>query len=158
MTLANNKYKLRKENGLWDAPDRNEEKIMALQAELKNVKQLHKRKPSRTPQNASKGKDPKSSGTEKPTWMGKAPSSDKLKEPRMWKDKLWYYCHKDTGGQCFGAWRVHKPSECKGRAHTFNKEKPDKRKHESSNNDKRSLKLAKAYEAESHDINDSDDE
>ena len=86
--------------------------------------------------------------------MDQAPPKGDLKnpfKPRQWKGKDWYYCHKSTGGKCAGAWRVHNPAECKGKAHVFKDSKePPKKK---SKNDARSLKLAKAFVAVAEDDN-----
>ena len=38
MKLANNKFKLLKERGTWNAPSEEEEKILALQVEINNLK------------------------------------------------------------------------------------------------------------------------
>ena len=39
----------------------------------------------------------------------------KLKEPRTFNGKPWYWCSAKTGGKCEpGKYRRHKPGECKG--------------------------------------------
>ena len=153
MTLAGNKYKLELENGTWNAPSPDEEKILALHAEIKNMKKYHLKK-GYPHGNDHKGK-PKSGDSkkkyksEKPSWMSKPPAEGEEKKPKTWSDKPWYWCHADTGGKCTGVWRVHKPSDCEGKAHasTYTKSKTDekKRKPHGKANDERKLKLAKAY-------------
>jgi hypothetical protein len=71
--------------------------------------------------------------------------------PKYWKEKPWYWCSSNTDGQCEGAWRCHKPSECQGKAYKFKKDEEDprnKRKTEKTgSNHKRKLKLTKAMSA-----------
>jgi hypothetical protein len=152
MTLSANKFKLRKENGTWDAPSADEEKILALHAEIKDMKKQKTKAPKGyLGKKEGKGKKPSSSReSDKPTWMDKPPKDDDLKKSRTWKDKPWWYCHKSTGGQCAGVWRCHKPTDCKGRAHipSFAKdETPTKKVKFDKDKEKRTLKLAKAYQA-----------
>ena len=69
---------------------------------------------------------------------------------RVWKDKLWHYCHPSTGGKCDGEWRVHKPADCKGRAHSavHFQAMQETRKAKSEETTKRDkIKLASAYQA-----------
>ena len=39
MNLASNKFKALKHTGKWEAPDENEEKLLALQTEMKKLRQ-----------------------------------------------------------------------------------------------------------------------
>ena len=71
---------------------------------------------------------------------------------RLWKTKLWYFCHPNTGGKCDGQWRVHKPSECKGKANSASHytKMQEKRKAQSetpSGGQEKKIKLAAAYQA-----------
>jgi hypothetical protein len=43
MEQADNKFKLLKESGSWNAPSKQEEKILALQTEIKNLRKATKR-------------------------------------------------------------------------------------------------------------------
>jgi hypothetical protein len=155
MLLANNKFKLSSENGTWLAPSKGEEKILALEAQLRahkkgpNAKQ--KGKESQKTQ-ASTGNKPKGTKASKPEWFDKPPPKAAMTTPKYWKEKPWYWCSSDTGGQCEGAWRCHKPSECQGKAFRFKRDEEDparnKRKTEKTgNNNKRKLKLTKAMSA-----------
>ena len=128
MKNAADKYKTLLQKGKWNAPDANETKILALQAELKKLKK------ERRTGNTKKGDGQKKKENEKPQWFSKRPSKDKLHKPKEWKGKKWYYCHTDTGGKCDGIWRQHKPSECKGKEYKFAKSKQtnQKRKGEKS--------------------------
>jgi hypothetical protein len=71
----------------------------------------------------------------KPSWFYKEPKAGKMSKPRMWNNKPWYYCSKNSGGKCDRQYRPHKPANCKGRAH---KSKPKKKaaKPEKGTNDK----------------------
>jgi hypothetical protein len=84
---------------------------------------------------------------DKPSWFNKEPSKDELHKPKTWNNKTWYYCSEKTGGKCAGAYRIHKPSQCEGKAHRFvGKEGEQKRKAPEDDQQERKLKLAKAYE------------
>ena len=68
-----------------------------------------------------------------------------MHKPKTWKDKPWYYCSPKTGGKCDGQYRLHKPAECEGKAHTFAAGN-NKRKQDEQPVEERKLKLAKAYQ------------
>ena len=120
MKNAADKYKTLLQKGKWNAPDINEAKIMALQAEIKKLK---KEKGSSEKGGQRRTKHPKSQKKEntKPKWFSQRPPNDKLHKPREWKGVKWHYCHPDTGGKCEGVWRQHLPFECKGKEFRFNK-------------------------------------
>ena len=155
MLLADTKYKTLVEKGTWDAPSAEEEKIIALQAQVESLqKKMNKGGTSKDASNKTgkeKGKGGK--GTpKKPDWMYKEPAEDKLKEPRQWNGKPWYWCSPKTGGKCTpGAYRRHKPSECKGMA-AGSKRKPanisenENTATQQANPNKR-VRIAKALEA-----------
>ena len=151
MKNAADKYKTLVQKGKWNAPDVHETKILALQAEIRKLKEKKKSASSTKKGNESK----KKKENEKPQWFSKRPSNEKLSKPKEWKGRKWYYCHPDTGGKCDGVWRQHLPSECKGKAYRFVKnDKTDpKRKgdkdNESSktNKKKRVMKLERALTA-----------
>ena len=105
MKHAADKYKTLLQKGLWNAPDKNEEKILALQSEIRKLKR----------KGTSGGKDNATSKTPKPSWFDQRPANAELRKSREWNGKTWWYCHPDTGGKCDGKHRLHKPSECKGK-------------------------------------------
>ena len=133
MKLADIKFKTLQQKGQWQAPSPEEEKIVALEAKLRSVEGKLKRKRDEKKGNDDghgynkKGKFQKKGMKPLPDWMKLRPTKDKLNVPRMWNNKEWWYCHPDTGGKCNGVYRVHKPSECQGRAHKF-KDKKDTRR------------------------------
>jgi len=135
MNLADTKFKQLKDKEIWEAPSPEEEKLIALEAKVQALKQKFagKRRQSgndESPSPAKKqkkgdGKQDDSSGNskggrsnkkEKPKWMFERPADDKLREPREWNGKKWYWCSPETGGKCTGQYRIHKPSKCEGKA------------------------------------------
>ena len=165
MKNAAEKYKTLLQKGLWNAPDANEEKILALRAEINKLK--------KSGQKGGKGGTRKAKGTtrkEKPSWFNSRPRDADLHKPKKWDGKTWFYCHPDTGGKCDGKYRIHHPSDCKGKAYRFKenaeKEKPkdgtarNKRRGEKSTenaNKKRALKLKKSLEAATTNITEESD-
>jgi hypothetical protein len=142
------KYKTLLQKGTWHAPDANEQKILALQSEIKELK----RKGGKGKSNDKPSARPDRNQNKKPQWFFKRPKSTELKKPKKWKDVNWYCCHKDTGGKCDGIWRQHKPSECKGKqfrcSESASKSKSDKDKNKDNNNNKkRKLQLDQALQA-----------
>ena len=152
MQLADTKFRVLKERGLWNTPSDEEEKILALQTEIRNQsKEISRLKKGKT--NPNRGKKrfipaPERQQTrksEKPEWMKIRPKDDALHKPRMWNNKQWWFCHPDTGGKCDGEYRRHKPSECEGKSFlTKNKKAPPK-------NQEKKLKIAEALAAVTHD-------
>jgi hypothetical protein len=161
MEQADNKFKLLKESGHWNAPSEQEEKILALQSEIKNLKKKTK-DPNKKPPYKGKPTDTKGKGkgaalqAEKPSWFFKEPKEDEIHKPKMFNGKPWYYCSKKTGGKCDGQYRRHKPSECEGKAHAFVPKEKKKAEDKDKGNEERKLKLAKAYEATLSASNDDD--
>jgi hypothetical protein len=163
MEQANSKYKLMKENATWNAPSEQEEKILALMSEVKNLKKF-KKKDSPHKKNDkpySSRQNPKEGGrkaVEKPSWFTKEPSPEDLDKPKTWNGKTWWYCSPKTGGKCAGAYRIHKLSQCEGKAHKFAGTEGDKRKADDTGNAERKLKLAKAYETRIEKVSDHEDD
>ena len=140
MTFADNKYKTLVQNETWNAPDANEEKILALQVELKKLK-AQKGKSNKTNKQAPKKREKnpkvKVKNNRLPDFFGKKPKKGDEMKPKTWKGKLWYFCGEETGGKCAGLWRRHKPSKCEGKA----------AKKAEGESDKRKLKLNPALQA-----------
>jgi hypothetical protein len=161
MLAAKNKYDLMIEKGTWNAPSA-EEKIVALEAKLEStVKNLNKnvsfglgKQKSSDKKGAadkSKKKRDHKSGDHPKTWA-KPKSGDK--KQAKFKDHMWYWCGKDTGGKC-EKWRAHKPKECKGgaaAAQSGSKRQADAAAGEESDKKRdklaKKLKVARAYVAE----------
>ena len=122
MLWARQKYDLLKEKGTWNAPTEDEEKIIALEAQVKKMeKQLQRGKTNSGNKHTSstsnsRGKRGDDNGKlnrrkEKPDWFTKEPK-DPLKKI-TWNGKEWNWCGKSTGGKCESYVR-HLPKECKG--------------------------------------------
>jgi hypothetical protein len=148
MEQANSKYKLMKEQSTWNAPSEQEEKILALMTEVRNLKKVKKKEPSswkKEDKDKNKPKSKHKKAVDKPSWFNEEPSQEDLTKPKEWNGKTWYYCSPKTGGKCSGNYRMHKPSKCEGKAHKFAAREEHKRKAESPPADTK-IKLAKAYE------------
>lgn len=151
MKNAADKYKTLLQKGKWNAPDANEAKIMALQAEIRKLKDKKKGTNSKKDKE-SKGKK---KDDERPQWFSKRPAKEKLHKPKEWKGRKWYFCHPDTGGKCDGIWRQHLPSDCKGKGYkvvksseqTKAKRKGEKNDSSKAPKKKRALKLEQALTA-----------
>ncbi len=164
MQYADEKYKSLLQKRIWNAPDANEEKILALQVEINKLK--NNKKKNKQSGNKNGDKNTKSGKKKKPNWFNQRPDENELSIPKEWNNATWYYCHKDTGGQCDGRWRQHKPSQCKGKAHQFfdSRKKTDEKKGTSkrklsNDNDakkKRALKLKESIRAASAVVKDSE--
>ena len=164
MKYADEKYKTLLQKGSWNAPDANEEKILALQIEINKLKKSGNAKKQKTKQS----KNASGSKNNKPSWMQQRPNSAELHKPKEWNGRKWYFCHSDTGGKCDGVWRQHTPASCKGKAHenpdkqsAENKDSKRKRKQKDSSNSEpkhnRALKLQKGIKAAAAMIETSDE-
>ena len=146
MKNAADKYKTLLQRGTWNAPDANEEKILALQTEIRKLK--------RKSTNAQDDKGNKKSSKEKPKWFTEKPRTADLHKGKEWNGKTWWYCHPETGGKCDGKYRLHKPSQCQGKGFRFvkgkekgNDAKQKKSKGNKDSNSQRTLQLNKALRA-----------
>jgi hypothetical protein len=150
MEQANSKYKLMKEQSTWNAPSEQEEKILALMTEVKNLKKFKKKDASYKKEDKNSPDKTNSSNKkvkEKPSWFTIEPSKEDLAKPKEWNGKTWHWCSPKTGGKCSGNYRMHKPANCEGKAHKFaGKEGGQKRKVAPETNE-RKLKMSKAYAA-----------
>ena len=45
--------------------------------------------------------------SKKLAWFQLRPNNSELHKPKEWNGQKWFYCHKDTGGQCDGVWSQH---------------------------------------------------
>lgn len=147
MLLAENKFKTLKEKSQWQAPSEEEEKIIALEAEVKAL-----RNKAYKPKNDSKGgnkrynnKDSdnrkskfKSTGDDgKHKWKTIPPKEGEPKT-KIVDDTKWHFCEKHK------RWTLHSTEQCKG--HGIKKgEHGDKAKTKSPN-----PKLVRAQEATIH--------
>ena len=112
MLWARQKYDLLKDKGTWNAPTPEEEKIIALTAQVNKMSEKlkasmpKKKEKSETSAGRSKKLKPK------PEWFTKEPVDPT--KPINWNGKEWLWCGTKTGGKCESYVR-HKPEECRGR-------------------------------------------
>jgi len=119
MQQALNKYSSLVEKGLWKAPTESEERIIALEAELKQVKAAARK--SNKKRRSQREKASKTSEKEKkPDWMSIEPKEGAPKTKTVNK-KLYHWCpaHK--------SWVRHAPKDCK-KAKASEKSNKDKDK------------------------------
>ena len=155
MKWAKIKYSIIKEKGVWNAPTKEEQQILAMKAEIKSIKNTKERK-----RNKNKGKtdEPKDTPKGKPSWMYVEPKESELTKPVTWEGRKYRWCGVKTGGHC-EQYRCHMPSKCKGRAKpahpldatrtttTTTPQKPPQKKRvhfEKEKKDRKVLKLTKA--------------
>ena len=139
----------------WNVPSAEEEKILALQAEVKAMKRATKNGKKRK-ENTKKRRDeqekvdkaPKDEKNRKPKWFFKEPNQSDLYKPRKCNSKDWYFCGPASGGKCDGQYRVHKASACQGKAHRFDESKKKTRfEDESPSKKSKTIKPAKSLAA-----------
>jgi hypothetical protein len=88
MEQADNKYKLLKEGGAWNAPSENEGKILAHQAKIKHLKKAKKDGGKPFTKKAYDKilydkKMPLIAQLEKPSWFFKEPKEDELHKAKI---------------------------------------------------------------------------
>jgi hypothetical protein len=103
MTLANNKYTIRVQDHLWNAPSEADEKIIALESEISQLKTSNKSSNFGTPK-----RDDRPRNRPRPDWMKNAPKSDESSTKHVNKKQYWW-CPTHM------AWVRHKPQDCEGR-------------------------------------------
>jgi hypothetical protein len=123
MQVALTKYKDRTRAGKWQAPSHEEEQIMALTAQLKDLKD-HKLsgKENNDTSNAkaagkvSRGKNkgkgrrtPGDNSTDKYAWKLVPPGTGEPKTKKV-NDKEYHFCNNHNDGK--GAWVLHNPKKC----------------------------------------------
>lgn len=157
MALALTKYQVLVQTKKWNAPTAEEEKLIALRAELNSkVKKLQQKRKRgnedqdglniNTPTN-DKGPKQKRKKGKKPEWMLEPPKEGAASQKTV-NGKLYHWCKKHK------AWVRHLPSECEGKGY-IPKSLPKKAKN-NGNKDDPTNKVNKALAALQDD--DSDDE
>jgi hypothetical protein len=112
MRLALNKYRIRTSDKVWNAPTREEEKIIALEAKIERMTKA-KDKPAQgeTKRRGKREKDNDRSNSRKayvkPAWMLIAPKSGESGKNTVDSKEYWW-CTKHK------AWCRHSTNECKG--------------------------------------------
>ena len=144
MKLAENKFKMLVEDGKWMAPDGQDERIIALEAQLKQFK---KQKTQGVPKGDSKNfkknvKDNKGKSKERPAWMTVPPKAGESGKKMVDGDtKPWYWCPKHE------AWVRHTPQECKGKGPQAKTNSNSKSNKDTKDKAKETLTVSKALTA-----------
>lgn len=116
MLLANNKYRLLKDQGKWQAPSAAEEKIIALEAKLKAINKggaqgkkgnANGRQQGNNRQKGAGNQKKDGKRREKEPWMLAKPKDGEAHEKTV-DGKQWFYCEKHQ------EWCRHKTEQCKG--------------------------------------------
>ena len=111
MLWARKKYDLLRDKGMWNTPTPEEEKILALTAQVNKMSaKLRAGKPKRESQ--SEESEMKKKFKLKPDWFNKEPADPHT--PITLNEKKWHWCGIKTGGKC-ESYVCHKPKDCKGR-------------------------------------------
>ena len=140
MEKAAHKYRILKTKQAWEAPSPEDEKLLALETTVTNLKAKLEDKKT-PPRKVSKGggKSDMYKGNEgkdnkgKPKWFKEKPAEDEMRKPKYWNKAWWNYCSPETGGKCPGRWRIHKPKDCK--SSSFKNKKGGKKTDKSSKTD-----------------------
>ena len=129
MLWAKTRYQVLVDKDEWNTPSPEETQILALKAEIKEMKTSKKKQQSQKqkPNNQKEGRR----FLKKPQWMFQEPEQSEIYKPKQWNDSKWWWCGKTTGGQC-EAYRIHKGKDCQGKSYLAG----DKRKKEKENKDK----------------------
>ena len=136
MVCAENKYEARllDEGNAWGKPTEEQEKIVAMTAEINSLKKEQRgtttkkdkekpatKKPASKKTPAKKTKEQKKKANNKWAWKGKPPKETDSKENnafvKTFENKKYYWCiHHNNGA---GMWTLHHPNECEaGKATT----------------------------------------
>ena len=109
MIWAKIKYDIIQEEGKWNAPTDEEQKILALQTK---ISQMEKRHPIRnTNKNTFQSKRTLPPYKNKPEWFKTEPKMEDKHKSRTWYGHQYFWCGESTGGKC-NRWRQHKPHMC----------------------------------------------
>lgn len=126
MELAENKYKLLVENNQWNSPNEDQQKIIALAAQVKSLKKTStkrstlnstskpkERKDKNSSSTTSESKNRSTTGRDKsknrsdpPAWKLKAPKAGEPKSKTI-EGKKYHWCPYHQ------MWTLHKPEDCK---------------------------------------------
>lgn len=112
MQFAKNKYDIIREKDLWQAPTPEEQQILALRAEVNELKK-GKLKPKSQHNRNKSGNRNQQRNNEKPQWMFEEPDKKLLYKYKWWNNKKWWWCGDVTRGKC-NQYRQHKGKDCHG--------------------------------------------
>ena len=141
MELADNRFKVLKQKGVWNAPSPEEEKILALEAKIQKLeRQAKTKKVNKDTFKKEKGKgnlkQKNKKQRQKPAWMLKPPADHEKDKSKTVDGKEYWWCPKHK------SWTRHKPNECQGVGLS-----PDSIKYGKDKEQQKKLKLTKALAA-----------
>ena len=130
MVRAENKYEARllDEENAWGKPTEEQEKIVAMSAEINSLKKERSTAPSKAskPKEKAKKQAPKKAASKKPAdnkkkksndkwaWKNKPPKDTDTMEnnayTKMFESKKYFWCTNHNNGS--GMWTLHHPNEC----------------------------------------------
>ena len=131
MVHAENKYKahLLDEENTWGKPMEEQEKIVAMTAEINSLKKEHQGMADKTNKSTMTGKkpaakkmkeqkkmkySPKKKATDKWAWKNKPPKDNDSKEDnafvKSFESKKYFWCTNHNNGA--GMWTLHHPKDC----------------------------------------------
>ena len=115
MTKALTAYQVEKEKGAWGALSDEQQQLIAMQSEIKELKDTKLKLQKQGGKNNSNKnkkikKKEKKSEVDKYAWKDKPPK-DGAPNTRQWGGKTYHWCLNHNAGK--GKWVLHKPSECK---------------------------------------------
>jgi hypothetical protein len=159
MQLALNKYRTLVEGGKWNAPTEADEKIIALEAQLKKLGKgastgTGKDTPKRKAQGTGKPnkKQARRRNDNRPAWMFEPPKQGEP-EKKTVDHKIYNWCPKHE------AWGIHAPGDCEGKGLNKFAGKPNlKNKKPGNKPDYKTLKLNKALASVIKQEDEEDDE
>ena len=121
MQLAANKYKVLVDEGMWNAPTPEQEKIIALEASIKKLSKAQSVKSAPKKEIPTEPKDPnqKKGRSPKPAWMLIPPKAGEPTKKKV--NEKWYHWCKNHK-----AWTRHTPAACEGKGITPRKDEENK--------------------------------
>jgi hypothetical protein len=151
-----------KENATWNAPSEQEEKIIALMSEVKNLKKFKKKDgPYKKDDNPTAARNVR----KKDANLSKSLHGSRKNQVRRTSTNPKHGTVK-PGGIVRPKYEANAPAhiastnqaQCEGKAHKFAGKETDKRKADDTGNAERKLKLAKAYETRIEKVSDLEDD
>ena len=119
MDLAETRYAILLDKGLWNKPSQEQEQLLVMQTKLESMAQQSRQ---RTGKRGGESAPPLNKPNEKrrapfqpaPEWKDKNIRPTDLSKKQWWVGRWWSYCTEDNGGHC-NRWVCHKPSDCTGK-------------------------------------------
>ena len=149
MELMLSKYLCLTEKGEWNKETADQQRITALEAQLKKVSKGPKTPPRNrgTKKNRQQKKNGKKKNTSKdddPDWFKNhiPPKHHERFKKRIHNGKEYRWCHEDTGGKCPGRWVRHAKADCKWQE-IQEKRKAKKQKRQSDGNNDDATEMSK---------------